>query len=1375
MRLSWLRSLLRPNSRSGRRGGPNRPLLRVEALEERVVPQATPTQVRDINPRTNSALPSDLRDVNGTLYFAANDGQTGHELWRSDGTPDGTFQVANLADDSGGLLSSNPNSLLSLGGTVYFFANDMSAGPQLWRSNTSDSSTFSISAPLLIPSELTNVNSTLYFVDGGTTLYRSTGNPGGTQQVATFASIGGLTAVGSRLYFTASTAAAGLELYEYDGVTARLIDIVPGAADSAVGNLTNVEGTLFFTALEPGFGLELYQLNGSNPVRFDILAGNDGSSPSNLTDVNGTLYFRATTLEGGTELYRFNGAPELIDIVPGMESSIPSNLANVGGTLYFNATTTNAGTELYRYDGLTATLLDIVPGPGSSNPGRPVLAGGTLYVTATTPATGGELFRITGNAVTLVADIVPGPSGSFLGDLTSSGGRLFFTTVDALSGVELWTSNGTAAGTVQVKEINAVGPGSNPANLTRVGNALYFTANDGLNGLELWRSDGTTTTLIDIVSGPAGSNPSNLINVNGTLYLRANTPAGDAELYRIDGTTPTPIDVETGPGSSNPSDLTDVNGTLYFVATTAASGRELFRLDGASPTLIDVELGPTGSSPSQLTNVAGTLYFVATTAAAGTEVYQLNGSTPLPREVVSGPIGSSPTALTAVGSTLYFAATTSAAGSELYQLSGTTPVLFELVTGPAGSNPVELTDVNGTLYFVAIRTGSGVEVWKSNGTPAGTVPVTTTLTSPAELTASGGLLYFVDGFQDLYRTDGTVTVRLLSGFPFIEKLTDSNGTLVFAADNGVNGEELWQSDGSIGGTQLLADVYPGLDPSGLPYTSNPAGMTEVNGTLFFSAEDQRGRELWKVTLLTPPETLRVTSFTPTPSGFVAVFNRAIDPQVLNLYTTQTAALGPADVTLTGDTSGPVRGSLVVDLSNTRITFVRTGGLLPNDSYTVTLRSAANGFREPSGNLLDGDGNGSPGGDYTNTFTSTAGSVVVSVPDLARGPGQAVAVPLLLSASAGVTSVALRLRYDPALLSITAANVAEGIAGAQVTLDTTTAPGVAIFTFTSPALPAGVSEFARLTATVPDMAASRYLAKQVLDLFNVTVNGAAAGDDDGVHINAYFSDATGNGTLTSADAARIQRVALGLDSGFEAYRLADARIVADVNANGRVDSTDATWTLQKAVGLPRPQIPDRPVGIAIPTPPGLDPLLFLPKLHVGRPGDTVTVPVLLDQSAELESVDLALSYDVRRLELVGVQRGSLTSDFELLLVNADPTSGTVRVGLSRSAGPIGDRGPGSVVQLTFRIRPDASPGQAIVNLRESLNGTTTALNEGGLDLNPDPSDRVGDVLDGAITVLRPRRLGDVVRDLVFAAVSEPSRASDVVRAFLSGRRGDIAPR
>jgi hypothetical protein len=146
-------------------------------------------------------------------------------------------------------------------------------------------------------------------------------------------------------------------------------------------------------------------------------------------------------------------------------------------------------------------------------------------------------------------------------------------------------------------------------------------------------------------------------------------------------------------------------------------------------------------------------------------------------------------------------------------------------------------------------------------------------------------------------------------------------------------------------------------------------------------------------------------------------------------------------------------------------------------------------------------------------------------------------------------------------------------------------------------------------------------------------------------------------------------------------------------------------------------------------PGPDPLLFLPGIFRGRPGEIITVPVLLDRSEGLEAVDLALSYDLRRLELLGVERGSLTVDFDLMLAHVDRQSGTLRVGLSRSAGPIADRGSGSVVLLTFRIWADARAGRAVINLQQRVGQTTTQLNEGGLDLNPDPSDRAGDALDG----------------------------------------------
>src|SRR5581483_3253791 len=94
------------------------------------------------------------------------------------------------------------------------------------------------------------------------------------------------------------------------------------------------------------------------------------------------------------------------------------------------------------------------------------------------------------------------------------------------------------------------------------------------------------------------------------------------------------------------------------------------------------------------------------------------------------------------------------------------------------------------------------------------------------------------------------------------------------------------------------------------------------------------------------------------------------------------------------------------------------------------------------------------------------TAVVRVPDLVRGPGQSAVVPLQLGTSAGVVSVTLKLRYDPALLQLTGATVAPGLpAGAAVALDTTATPGVAVVTFTSPALPAGLTDFVRLSAAV----------------------------------------------------------------------------------------------------------------------------------------------------------------------------------------------------------------------------------------------------------------------------------------------------------------------
>jgi ELWxxDGT repeat protein len=85
--------------------------------------------VRDIAPGEASSEPSWLTAAGGRLYFAANDGHSGNELWESDGTAAGTRRLQDLLPGAG---SSDPKRLTVSGNRLLFTADDGVHGEEPW-------------------------------------------------------------------------------------------------------------------------------------------------------------------------------------------------------------------------------------------------------------------------------------------------------------------------------------------------------------------------------------------------------------------------------------------------------------------------------------------------------------------------------------------------------------------------------------------------------------------------------------------------------------------------------------------------------------------------------------------------------------------------------------------------------------------------------------------------------------------------------------------------------------------------------------------------------------------------------------------------------------------------------------------------------------------------------------------------------------------------------------------------------------------------------------------------------------------------------------------------------------------------------------------
>ncbi len=427
------------------------------------------------------------------------------------------------------------------------------------------------------------------------------------------------------LYFSANTGTDGsiiVDLWQSDGTALGTRIAMDSVGSQNPKFLTDVDGELYYVATESNTGRELWRLVGGNPQRVtDIRSGTLSSNPEGIVNVNGTVYFTAISDTFGRELYRTDGvgAVQVVDLTPGengtefsTNTTVP-NFVALGDQLLFVADDGVNGRELWRTQGTAATtvrLTDFAPGsestlsyridPDAGDRVENLLTVGDQAFFAGVIASGNRFLGVTDGTVAGTR-VLREFESSEPDDFAELNGELIF------SAGELWKSDGTIAGTMELADINLVGP-SFPTFLTTVGNFTFFTVL-GENGDEFWRTDGTsagTTRLAPVGTGKP-------IGLDGVAYFSAADNDFGQELWRSNGLPNGTLgltDINPGPGSAVFNQLGAVNGRVFMAADDGVSGEELWAIQVGEVTETDsaANFELSGSTGDPINTFTGELF-----------------------------------------------------------------------------------------------------------------------------------------------------------------------------------------------------------------------------------------------------------------------------------------------------------------------------------------------------------------------------------------------------------------------------------------------------------------------------------------------------------------------------------------------------------------------------------------------------------------------------------------------------------------------------------------------------------------------------------------------------------------------------------------------
>lgn len=197
-------------------------------------------QVANIRPGVTGSNPDDFIATSDAVYFTADNGQNGRELWRTDGTTAGTRLVKDHSGNSSA-TTLYPGRAVR-GNTLYYVPNDYQTGPEVWSTDGTTTQVVKDVAPGGAGNagiKIVVVGQKVFFTHGND-LFAGDGTSAGMSNIASFEADGYgpdlFAPVGDRLYLRGG-GLGGSSLWRSDGTAAGTFVLSQGGFDfSAFGN-----------------------------------------------------------------------------------------------------------------------------------------------------------------------------------------------------------------------------------------------------------------------------------------------------------------------------------------------------------------------------------------------------------------------------------------------------------------------------------------------------------------------------------------------------------------------------------------------------------------------------------------------------------------------------------------------------------------------------------------------------------------------------------------------------------------------------------------------------------------------------------------------------------------------------------------------------------------------------------------------------------------------------------------------------------------------------------------------------------------------------------------------------------------------------------